>query len=71
MIIHYLPFCHLGDLPSCCREHGVPHVCFGLCTKTHNNDNNVSDLKMMNLGACEPHLKVIERCHKKGILNKE
>ena len=61
---------------QCCKEHGVPIKCFGMCSGHQNDDKKNHDmrqanyLKLKQIGSCKKHLNAIRICQNltKGML---
>ena len=50
------------DAEACCREKGVPEVCFGYCKKPKKPTSNDGKLAMMSTGICGKWFEVIGKC---------
>ena len=53
-------------LEQCCRDRGVPDVCFGYCMKEHRGPN---EARRIQTGICKNWFKDIRDCQH-GIYNK-
>ena len=48
----------MPDQEKCCRENGVPDVCFGYCEKETKDDERTG----VKTGICEKWFKTIGKC---------
>ena len=53
----------MNEAEKCCREKGVPDVCFGYCQKESRNDK----LRIKD-GICTRWFKIIGECRKGKII---